>query len=71
MTPDDRIIELLTDSLKTQEQMLARLERVEAAQRETNLILQEHSQAILRLADKIEGETIHRIVRLEDAVFHV
>jgi hypothetical protein len=49
-----------------------RLDRLERQQAKTNVLLQEHSLSILKLADKMDVFVDHskRISRLEEAVFH-
>jgi len=49
-----------------------RLERLERQQAKTNMILQDHTLAIVKLADKIEQipEVLNRVAKLEAAVFH-
>jgi hypothetical protein len=79
MMDDKRVPELLAEilttqneMLKTQNAMLGRLESVEKQQMKTNVLLGEHTRAIMKLAEKIEQipEVLNRIAKLEAAVFH-
>ena len=86
MSNDDRIVDLLVelvqkvDQLGVQVGQLAanqletnkRLEYLERRQAKTNVILQDHSLALMKLADKMDEFVDHskRLLRLEEAVFH-
>ncbi|MBM2816539.1 MAG: hypothetical protein HW421_3301 [Ignavibacteria bacterium] len=80
MNEDPKIIELLTDMLLEQRNMLneqritnSRLEKLEEQQAKTNVAIGELRLSVMRLADKFEIVSEHekRINKLEDAVFHV
>jgi hypothetical protein len=80
MNNDNRIVELLTDMLLEQrttneklETLTGRVEKLEKQQAKTNLAIGELRLSFIKLADKIEtiSKFDQRILRLEDAVFHV
>ena len=86
MSNDNRIIELLADRVKGQhelvegqrelvqgqDKLVQRVERLEQSQMKTNMVLQEHTLAISKLADKLEVtiDLVRRVSKLEGAVFH-
>jgi hypothetical protein len=79
MNDDNRIVELLTDMLFEQRNMLAeqkksneRLDKLEKQQAKTNLAIGELRLSFIKLADKIEiiTQLDKRVLRLEDVVFH-
>jgi uncharacterized protein (DUF3084 family) len=72
---DVHVAELGANQRETNERLERveqRLERLERLQERTNLILQDHTLAIMKLADKIEefSDVGKRLSRLEEAVFH-
>lgn len=71
MENEGKITELLSESLKRQDQMVFALGRVETEVYKLNLQTAENSRAILKLADELRMVADHerRISKLESTVF--
>lgn len=70
MKNDDRIVELLSDMVKGQDQLTDEVSKMKGEIIELNLNTSENSRAILKLADEIRlvAEHERRIVKLESIV---
>ena len=70
MKNEDRIVELLSDMVKGQDQLTDEVSKMKGEIIELNLNTSENSRAILKLADEIRlvAEHERRIVKLESIV---
>jgi hypothetical protein len=66
---NEQVAQLSVNQIGTNE----RLDRLDRSQTKTNVISQDHTLAIVKLADKIEefSDVGKRLSRLEEAVFHL